>query len=289
MSGLHFLVVDGNPRERRDAHLRDYGATPGDAYGQVLMSLSPPGSRYDVCLPADPGANLPSGAGLADYDGVVLTGSSLHLWNRDAAVEQQIALARDIFRSRTAFFGSCWGVQMACVAAGGDVQKNPLGREIGIARNIALTDAGRTHPLLAGRPAAFDAPAIHLDIITAASGDMTVLASNALTPVQAAEIRHDGGTFWGIQYHPEFSLHETATIMMRLSEGMAHEGFVRTKEEGEAYCHELMSLHADRTRSDLAWKHGLDAQVLDDELRLTEIRNWLAHQVKPQAAARGRG
>jgi GMP synthase (glutamine-hydrolysing) len=289
MSGLHFLVVDGNPRDRRDAHVRDYGATPGDAYGQVLMDLAPMGSSYDVCLPADPGANLPSGSAIADYDGVALTGSSLHLWNREPAVERQIELAREIFRSRTAFFGSCWGVQMACVAAGGDVQKNPLGRELGIARNITPTEAGRSHPMLAGRPAAFDAPAIHLDIITAPPEDMTVLASNNLTPVQAAEIRHEGGTFWGIQYHPEFSLRETATIMLRLTESMAREGFVRTKDEAETHCRELLALHDDRSRTDLAWKHGLDAQVLNDQLRLTEISNWMAHQVKPKASTRGRG
>jgi GMP synthase (glutamine-hydrolysing) len=288
MAGLHFLVVDGNPRERRDVHLRDYGATPGDAYGQVLVDLSPAGSTYDVCLPADQGSNLPTGAAIADYDGVALTGSSLHLWNREEAVERQIDLARAVFRSRTAFFGSCWGAQMACVAAGGDVQKNPLGREIGLARNIAPTEAGRMHPLLDGRPAAFDAPAIHLDIITTPSPRMTVLASNGLTPVQATEINHEGGTFWGVQYHPEFSLRETATIMLRLAEGMAREGFARTPAEAEAYARELIALHDNRDRTDLAWKHGLDAQVLDDTQRQTEIRNWIAHQVKPKAAARGR-
>jgi GMP synthase (glutamine-hydrolysing) len=289
LSGLKFLVVDGNPAERRGAHERDFGKSPGNAYGDVLLSLGPRGSRYDICLPADPGANLPHGAALADYDGIALTGSSLHLWNREAAVTRQIELAREIFRSRTAFFGSCWGVQMACVAAGGDVQKNPLGREVGFARNIAPTEHGRQHPLLAGRPAAFDAPAIHLDIITQAPADCTVLAANALTPVQAAEIRHDGGVFWGIQYHPEFSLTELAAILRRITAGMTDEGFVRSHDEALAYAADLVALDADRTRRDLAWKHGLDAEVVDDVRRVTEIRNWIDRQVKPQKSARSRG
>ncbi len=217
MPALRFLIVDGNPPDRRDAHVADYGLSPGDAYGATLLSLAPPGSRYDVCLPADEGANLPTSAGVSDYDGVALTGSSLHLWNREPAVERQIALAREVFRAGVPFFGSCWGVQMAAVAAGGDVRRNPLGRELAFARNIAPTDAGRAHPLLAGRPPAFDAPAIHLDLVAAPPPDCTVLAANALAPVQAAEIRHEGGVFWGVQYHPEFTLREVGVILRRIA------------------------------------------------------------------------
>jgi GMP synthase (glutamine-hydrolysing) len=289
MAGFRFLIVDGNPRERREAHVQDYGLSPGDAYGETLLAVAPPGSIYDICLPADVGANLPSGRGLADYDGVALTGSSLHLWNREPAVERQIALARETFRSGAAFMGSCWGVQMAAVAAGGDVRKNPLGRELAFARNIAPTAQGRSHPLLAGRPPAYDAPAIHLDIISAPPPDCTVLASNALTPMQAAEIRHDGGVFWGIQYHPEFTLREVGVILRRITAMTTAEGFSCTEDEALAYADDLIALDADRTRKDIAWRLGLDQQILDDHLRLTEIRNWMEHQVKPKAAARGRG
>jgi len=288
LSSLRFLVVDGNPADRRAAHKRDFGKTPGGSYGDTLLSLSPSGSSYDVCLPAEPGANLPLGAALAEYDGIALTGSSLHLWNREPAVERQITLAREIFRSRTPFFGSCWGIQMACVAAGGDVQRNPLGREIGFARNIAVNAEGRGHPLLAGRPAAFTAPAIHLDVISTPSDDMILLASNALTPVQAAEIRHDGGVFWGVQYHPEFSLTEAASILHRIAPLMAEEGFVRSQAEGEAYAADLVALDRDRSRQDIAWRLGLDDEVIDDARRLTELRNWIAHQVMPGRSARGR-
>jgi GMP synthase (glutamine-hydrolysing) len=289
MSGFRFLVVDGNPIERRAAHERDYGKSPGNAYGDTLLASAPHGSIYDICYPADPGANLPLGASIAEYDGVALTGSSLNLWNREPAVERQVELAREIFKSRTAFFGSCWGVQIACVAAGGEVQRNPAGREIGFARNIVLTDAGRVHPLLAGRPSAYDAPAIHLDIITLPSTDCTVLASNGLTPVQAAEIQHDGGIFWGIQYHPEFTLTEMATILRRLADGMVTEGFVRTREDAISYADDLTTLDDNRDRIDLAWRLGLDSEVLNDDRRVSEIRNWINLQVQPKAKGRGRG
>lgn len=281
-------MVDGNPAERRAAHRRDFGKTPGASYGDTLMRLAPAGSAYDVCMPADEGANLPGMAGLSDYDGIALTGSSLHLWNREPAVDRQIDLARAAFGSGTAFFGSCWGLQVASVAAGGDVRRNPLGREVGFARNIAPTAAGGAHPLLAGRPAAFDAPAIHLDIVATTPCDATVLAANAPTPVQAAEIRHAGGVFWGVQYHPEFSLTETAAILRRMAHLLVEEGFVRTSEDGEAYADELAALDADGARRDLAWRHALDAEVLDEARRLTELRNWIDQAVKPLRSARGR-
>jgi GMP synthase (glutamine-hydrolysing) len=289
MAGLRFLIVDGNARDRRDAHAADFGLTPGDAYGNVLTGLAPAGSRYDVCLPAEEGANLPSATAISDYDGVALTGSSLHLWNREPAVERQIELAREVFRAGVPFMGSCWGVQMAAVAAGGDVRKNPLGRELAFARNIAPTAAGRDHPLLAGRPAAYDAPAIHLDVIATPPPDCTVLASNALAPVQAAEIRHDGGVFWGIQYHPEFTLREVGVILRRIAPLTTSEGFFRGEDDAKAYAADLITLDADRSRVDIAWHCGLDAEVLDDVRRTTEIRNWIGRQVMPAAAMRGRG
>lgn len=289
MSSLRFLIVDGNPRDRREAHVSDYGLSPGDAYGTTLLSLAPPGSGYDVCLPAEEGANLPNGAGIAEYDGVALTGSSLHLWNREPAVERQIALAREVFRAGVPFLGSCWGVQMAAVAAGGDVRKNPLGRELAFARNIAPTGAGRTHPLLAGRPAAYDAPAIHLDVIAMPPPDCTILAANALAPVQAAEIRHEAGVFWGIQYHPEFTLREVGVILRRIAGLTVSEGFFRSDSEAKAYAEDLITLDADRTRADIAWRYALDSEVLDDARRMTELRNWIGRQVIPGAAARGRG
>ncbi len=289
MPALRFLIVDGNPQDRRDAHVADYGLAPGDAYGGELLKLAPAGSRFDVCLPALPGANLPTAAGVADYDGVALTGSSLHLWNREPAVERQIALAREVFRAGVPFFGSCWGVQMAAVAAGGDVRKNPLGRELGFARNIAPTEAGRAHPLLAGRPPAFDAPAIHLDLVTTPPPDCVVLAANGLAPVQAAEIRHEAGVFWGVQYHPEFTLREVGVILRRIAPLVAAEGFFRSENDARACAADLIALDADRSRADVAWRHGLDGEVLDDARRTRELANWIERQVKPAAAARGRG
>jgi GMP synthase (glutamine-hydrolysing) len=285
---LRLLVVDGNVREARERHRKSFGLTPAESYSDAVRGLSP-SAICDIALPADEGANLPDPSGLESYDAIFLTGSALHIYEIAPPVMRQIELMRAIYKSGTPCFGSCWGIQIGAVAAGGGVTANPTGREIGFARKITPTEAGFAHPLLAGRPSSFDAPAIHLDAVVQPPGDVTVLAANAMTPMQAAEIRHDGGVFWGVQYHPEFSLTETATILRRMGDALIAEGFRRTPEDVARYCDELVALDADPARVDLSWAHGLDAEVLDPVRRLTEIRNFLTFRVEPGVSARGRG
>lgn len=285
--GLRVLVVEGNTREAREGHREVYGLAPSEAYAAVLQGIEP-GLACDIAYPADEGANLPDAAGIEGYDGVVLTGSHLHIYRLEPAVTRQIDLMRAVYASGVPAFGSCWGIQVGAVAAGGEVQANPRGREIGFARGLAPTEAGRAHLLLAGRPAAFAAPAVHLDTVTAAPEGCAVLAANAVSGIQAAEIRHGGGVFWGVQYHPEFDLLELAVILERLAGALVGEGFCRSMEEAGAYARDLKALHADPSRGDLAWRHGLDDEVLDPARRTVEIRNFLQHRVKRDASRRGR-
>jgi GMP synthase (glutamine-hydrolysing) len=284
---LRFLVIEGNDATGRGNRQRVYGMTPAESYSAVLNILEPE-AICDIAQPADEGANLPDAAGVSGYDGVFLTGSGLYIGDGGPAVSRQIELMREVYRSGTPAFGSCWGLQIGATAAGGTVIKNPVMREIGFARKIRVSEQGARHPLLEGRPMVFDAPAVHLDIVSALPSDCTVLAFNDLTPVQAAEIHHEGGTFWGVQYHPEFCLAELASILVNMAPIMADEGFFRTSEEHSRYVGDLYALHEDRGRVDLAWRFGLDEQVLDDDLRLIELRNFIKARVKPTKSARGR-
>jgi GMP synthase (glutamine-hydrolysing) len=137
---LRLLFVDGNTRAQRESHAAGYGAQPAEAYAAEVAAIEP-GVVTDICLPADEGANLPDGAGLQSYDGIVLTGSALHIYELEPAVTRQIELMRAIYASGTPCFGSCWGIQMGAVAAGGTVTRNPRGREVGFARRITLNEA----------------------------------------------------------------------------------------------------------------------------------------------------
>ncbi|MGL4495071.1 MAG: type 1 glutamine amidotransferase [Beijerinckiaceae bacterium] len=287
MKPLRFLVVEGNVREAREAHRSSFGLTPAESYASSVQSLEA-NSLCDIALPADDGANLPDAAGLESYDGIFLTGSALNIYDAQPAVARQIALMRSIYASRVPAFGSCWGLQVGTVAAGGVVHLNPRGWEIGFARNLSMTEAGRNHPMLAGRPGAWTAPAYHLDEVAVMPGEATVLAHNSVSAVQAAEYNHDGAVFWGVQYHPEFSLQEIAAILRRRAGILAGKGYGETPADVERYCDALDALHQAPQRTDLCWQLGLDEAITDPKRRMTEISNFIAHRVKPTASARGR-
>ncbi|GGK34879.1 glutamine amidotransferase-related protein [Salinarimonas ramus] len=285
---LRFLVVEGNVRADRETHRRDFGKTFGESYAALVEALAPRGAACDIAHPADEGANLPGPDGLEGYDGVFLTGSALNLYDGGPAIARQIELMRAVYASGTPAFGSCWGIQVGAAAAGGVVARNPAGREVGFARRIVPTAAGAEHPLLAGRPASYDAPAIHLDIVETASEGTTILAANAMAGIQAAEIRHDGGLFWGVQYHPEFSLGELAAILDRYGERLVQDGLCADLGAAASYVADLRALDADPGRRDLAWRHGLDAEILDPRRRTREITNFIERVVLPAKSARGR-
>lgn len=288
MCALRLLVVEGNTAETRARHMAISGKTASEGYSAVLNGLAPD-AIVDVCFPADPGANLPERSAIADYDGAVITGSSLNLWKAEAPALRQVELAREIFAARIPFFGSCWGLQVAAVAAGGTVRLNPKGREIGIARKITLTEAGRSHPMHDGRPPAFDAPTVHSDEIGIPPGEILVTAANAVTDVQAAEIGYAGGIFWGVQYHPEYSLLDIAATLRRYGIRLIEEGLFRSLDELEAHAAAFGTLGEDGGRRDLAWRLGIDADLLDPLTRTAEIGNWLRHSVRPAQSRRVRG
>ncbi len=280
------LVVEGNTAAARARQVEAGGRTLSDGYADLLRRLAP-GAVVDICYPADPGANLAIG-GLEGYDGVAITGSALNVYDGGPEIERQIELTREVLKSGTPLFGSCWGLQLITVAAGGAVRANPKGREIGIGRRIAVTPAGRGHPMYAGKSSVFDAITVHLDEVETLPPGTTVLATNAQSDVQAAEIRHDGAVAWGVQYHPEFTLADIAVVIRRYGSRIIREGFFADLAARDAYTADLEALGRAPDKA-LAWRYGIDASVLDDAVRTTEIANWIAHQVLPVRAKRGRG
>src|SRR5436190_2030541 len=166
------LVVEGNTRKARLEQIAAGGIALSEGYAELLRRLLP-GAVVDICYPADPGANLVAG-GLEGYDGAAITGSALNVYDGGPEITRQIELTREILRARTPLFGSCWGLQLMMVAAGGAVRANPKGREIGIGRRIALTQAGRDHPMYAGKGSTFDAITVHLDEVETLAPGTTV-------------------------------------------------------------------------------------------------------------------
>jgi len=287
MPSPRLLVVEGNTADAREKQVAAGGRVLSEGYAEVLRRLLP-AAIVDVCYPADPGANLPIG-GLEGYDGVAITGSALNVYDGGPEIERQIELARAVLKSRTPLFGSCWGLQVITVATGGVVRPNPKGREIGIGRRIALTQAGAAHPMHAGKAATFDAITVHLDEVETLAPGTTVLATNAQSDVQAAEIRLNGAVAWGTQYHPEFTLGDIAVVIRRYGSRLIREGFFADTSARDAYAADLEALERAPDNKPLAWRYGIDATVLDERVRNAEIANWITHQVLPARAQRERG
>ena len=167
------LVVESNPKEESD-HLAELsGSALGPLYAAVLEEL-----RDDVetvvISPYD-GDKTPD---LAGFDG---------------------------FAAGLPTIGSCNGMQLAASVLGGSAAASPNGREDGMAVEIRLTEAGQTHPMMAGRSDGYAVPCTHRDEVVRLPEGAVLLAGNDHSPVQAFAIDRYGVDFWGMQYHPEFS------------------------------------------------------------------------------------
>jgi GMP synthase (glutamine-hydrolysing) len=288
MPSPHLLVIEGNSPESLAEHVAVGGVPAHQGYSNLLRELMP-GSIVDTCHPGDPAATLPDGESLEGYDGIAITGSSLHIYNGGPSVERQIELVRAALSSGTPLFGSCWGLQVIIAAAGGSVRKNPKGREIGFGRGIRLTEAGRKHPMYVGKLDVFNAPTVHLDEIEALPADATVLATNAMSAVQSAEIRTNGSVAWAVQYHPEYPLREVAAIVRRIGPRLIEEGFFADIADMTGFAQDLEILDRDPDCMRLAWRHGISKNILDKKLRTSEVANWIEFQVLPTRVKRGRG
>lgn len=274
---LRLLVVEGNTPAGRRRIAESAGATPAESYAGVLRAIAP-NAIVDICTPADGDGTTPQP--LDSYDGLAITGSSLNIYERDIASLRQIDFVREVFARGIPMFGSCWGLQLATVAAGGEVGLNPAGREVAFARKIALTSAGCDHPMHATRDAVFDAPAIHSDIVTRLPQVAIVTARNAMSEIQAAEIRSCRGVFWGVQYHPEYGLHDIAAVIRRYGETLVTEGFFADIAELDRYASDLSTLAANQQRRDIAWRLGFGDDIMKESVRQTELSNWIASLVR---------
>jgi GMP synthase (glutamine-hydrolysing) len=288
MPSPRLLVIEGNSPESLAEHIAVGGTPAHEGYSNLLRELMP-GSIVDSCHPGDLDAILPDGESLTGYDGIAITGSSMHIYNGGPPVARQIELVRAALATGTPVFGSCWGLQVITVAAGGSVRKNPNGREIGFGRGIRLTEAGRKHPMYVGKLDVFNAPTVHLDEVETLPPGATVLATNAVSSVQSAEIRTNGSVAWGVQYHPEYPLREVAAIVRRIGTRLIEEGFFADEPDMRGFAADLDTLDRDPDCKRLSWRNGISKNILDKKLRVGEIANWIEFQVLPTRVKRGRG
>ena len=269
-----FLISESETQDERDERRAHAGRSSGESYAATLRQLDP-GAEVDLVRPVDDDAPSPTLDEVARYDAVFLTGSPLHVYNDTPEVRRQVDFMRAVFASGTPSFGSCAGLQVAVAAAGGRVRKMAERMEAGVARGITATEAGRAHPLLAGRPPAWDALSVHGDEVEALPEGATLLATSGVTRVQAAEIRFDRGIFWGVQYHPELALAEVAVALRRQAGDLVEAGLAEDEADVRERADRLDALHGSPGRRSLRWLLGVDGELATEDGRRREIVNFL--------------
>ncbi len=197
----------------------------------------------------------------AAFDGVVFTGSGVDWSTEDSRAAPLAQAMRQVFAAKSPTFGSCNGMQLAACVLGGRSLVSPKGREDGLAREIQLTDAGRAHPMMAGRQDGYAVPCIHRDEVVALPEGAILLAGNAHSAVQAFAYERDGVSFWGVQYHPEYTADFIAGRVAAMGAWPDKEAAALSRAEIDRDAAEVL---------------GVRWEDLQPQMRLTELRNWLA-------------
>ncbi len=281
---IRLCIINGYPKPNREVLTRAGMCGADELYVRVLKKLVSD-ARLETLFIADLDVPLLDVRQVEAHDGFIWTGSNLTIYDDDVRVTRQIEFARLIFEVGRPQFGSCWGAQMAAVAAGGEVRKNPHGREMGFARKVRLTAEGRRHSLYEGKPDVFDGFISHLDEVTRLPDGGVLLATNEHTRVQALEVRHGNGVFWATQYHPEYELAEMARLIVARADYLIKEGFFADRAALGAKVQRMEALASDPSRKDLRWDLAIGDDILDDRIRQCELRNWVQKVVLPTALA----
>lgn len=158
------------------------------------------GVEYDL-LHGDRDEQIPPDLG--SYAGLVVLGGEMGA-NDDAdhsCLAPTKSLIASVVRARQCFLGICLGHQLAAVALGGEVVRNPRGQATGLTP-VMLTPAGRADPLLSSVSPDARAVQWNQDIVSRLPQEASTLATAPDGAIQAARF---GEHAWGVQFHPEAS------------------------------------------------------------------------------------
>ena len=160
----------------------------------------------------------PPAPGSGAADAIVITGSSANVPTREAWMLRTEAWLREVVAAGTPVFGICFGHQILAQALGGEVQKNPRGREIG---TIAIEQTA-SDPLFDGLPARFAANVTHIDTVVRLPPGAVGLARSPLEDYHAIRFTP---SCYRVQFHPEIDAEVMRGYVDTRREILASEGF----------------------------------------------------------------
>ena len=207
---MRIAILESDTPDLVAAARRWRGASNADRFDQAFQAARP----GTICTVFQPYAG--DAVDFAGADGIVFTGSAVE-WSVDDAQGAPITRAMEAaFANGRPIWGSCNGLQLAAHLLGGVSGPSASGFEAGLARDVELTAEGAAHPMMTGRRQRFSVPCIHRDEVQTPPDGAVVLAGNAHSPVQAMAYEVQGITFWGAQYHPEYTAASMGAALSRL-------------------------------------------------------------------------
>ncbi|MFP4502659.1 MAG: glutamine amidotransferase-related protein [Candidatus Hydrogenedentota bacterium] len=283
MTKPRFLIIDGYPKESRDQFDAVGMRLAGVLYADMLLRYEPD-AEYRIWYSSDPDAAAPADEELADCAGVLWPGCNLTIYHDDPRVHAHRDLCRRAYEAGVPQFGSCWGIQLACTVPGGVTEAHPKGRAMGLATKIRLTDEGKRHPMMEGKPEVYSHFVSHDDYVTGLPEGAVCLASNDWAPIQAVAVEWQGGVFWAVQYHPEYNLHELARLILAREEKLIRQGWFTDAQNMREYVEKLEAVYsAPEEHKAIRWQLKIDDDVIDEGIRQCEFANWLKYIVRPQS------
>jgi GMP synthase (glutamine-hydrolysing) len=196
--------------------LPELRAQRGDYEAWIAAGMGLEEDEVDVVAVAA-GGMLPAPESPA---GVVITGSSAMVSQREPWSERTAGWLLRAVELRTPVLGICFGHQLLAHALGGEVGRNPRGREIGTVEVRGLPPAQRD-PLLGVWGSAEPAHVTHIESVLALPAGAVRLAESDLDPVQAFSV---GERAWGVQFHPEFDADTVRAYLEARREKVRNEG-----------------------------------------------------------------
>jgi len=182
--GKIVVVITGDPVPEVRRERGDFGAIFAEAIGEHAPGYRSIDARIE---PVE----------VADEELVVITGSSANVHKREPWMLQSEDALRDIVARGVPTLGICFGHQLLAQALGGDVQKNPRGREIS---TVEVTRRGED-PLVDFLPRTFLVNACHKDTVVELPPGAEVLGDSPLDPHQVLRFTP---RCYGVQFHPEW-------------------------------------------------------------------------------------
>lgn len=200
------VVVTGEPIEQARRRRGGFTQLIRDALG---------GARAELVELDARGGSTPD---LRDFAAVVVTGSPASVTERAPWMLATEARLVEAVGAGSWVLGICFGHQLLAQALGGQVAKNPRGREIGTVP-LALTER---HALFGGAEPPHLANMTHVDAVVELPRGARVLATSELDPHSALSF---GERAFGVQFHPEIDAEVMADYVagrwdLLISEGL---------------------------------------------------------------------